>query len=147
MSTNTPTRRTRWKYLLDGLVPVAPTRCSYDSLMPAQAAGRFTAAPPPPNEETPYRYGGYLEEFGCSFCEGHTAKIRTAYVSVGPRPADAAPVDGILHGSSLPPHVHVPFPPAAGADDRLWLTVQQWDGQVHPRALGATLSMSPGNAG
>lgn len=133
-------RPARWKFLLNGLLLLAPGWFFYASLAPEwpaewaeQPVGPFTAAPMPLSDDPPIAYdGGYVKDFSFRFCEGCVARIRAAHVSVGPAPA---PVpgghEGVLHGSSLAQHVHVPFPAEIGPEDRLWLSVQDWAGAMH----------------
>ncbi|MFA9462144.1 hypothetical protein [Thiohalorhabdus methylotrophus] len=131
----------RWKYLINGLVLLAPVWFLYDRLTPAplpapwpeHRAGPVTAAPRPLDDGPPHRHDGmFVKDFRVRLCEGCAARIRSAHLRAAPAPptipADAA---GVLHGHGAARHVHAPYPPQPGADDRLWLTVQTWDGEVH----------------
>lgn len=140
MSAHETRRPRRWKYLLNGLLLIAPAWFYYDSLSPAfpdewpeQSIGPFTAAPRPANDGPQFYYdGGYIKDFSVRFCDGCVSRIRAAHISVGEQPAPApSGHEGVLHGNSLAQHVHAPFPARIAPNDRLWLTVQEWNGAVH----------------
>jgi len=111
MSVTASRRPRRGEYPRNGylraLVPEAPAE---------RTVGPRAAAPV--NGGRPYRHkGGRIEDF-CFRCgEGRVARIRAAYVSGSP-----------------PQHAHAPFPRALGPDDRLWLTVRLWSGEVNHAA-------------
>jgi len=134
----------RWKYRINGFLLIAPVWFFYEALSPSslpeqwqqQAIGPFSAAPQPADNNPPYAHdGARMKDFSVHFCEGCVQKIRVAWLNVGERPAPL-PNDlaGILHGNSNEQHVHAPYPKVRGDHDKLWLTVQQWDGQLHHAA-------------
>jgi hypothetical protein len=140
MAATTRTFWQRWRFRLNGLLLVAPVWFFYDALTPVfppawpeQAIGPFTATPTPADGAPPYVHDGALvKDFSVRFCTGCVASIRTGHVSVGPAPVPAPDgYDGVLHGNAISQHVHVPFPAQASAADRLWISVQEWNGQVH----------------
>lgn len=129
----------RLKFWLSGLVLLAPCWYFYQSLNPVfptewqeKTIGPFTAALTPANNAPAYPHDGdYLKDFSVRFCEGCTPRIRTAYLQVGSEPLPVSTeVEGILHGHGNVLHVHAPYPLAPTKTDKLWLTVQTWDGQV-----------------
>lgn len=140
-------KKTSWQrgmYRVSGLVLIAPVWFFYEAMSPPplpaqwqrQSIGPFTAAPQPVNNDAPYPHdGAFAKDFSVHFCEGCIAQIRMAWLGVGERPS-ALPDDlaGILHGNNHEQHVHAPFPQALGDNDKLWLTVQQWNGQTHHTA-------------
>lgn len=140
MSGNVRSRWIRVAYWLSALLLILPAWYLYQSLNPVfppewqeQQLGPISAAPMPMNETGPYQYDGkYYKDFAVRLCEGCAERMRTAYLSVGAHPA-AVPADGegVLHGSSLFMEAHAPFPAELAAEDRLWLSVQEWDGQLH----------------
>ncbi|MEX0730410.1 MAG: hypothetical protein WED00_10470 [Aquisalimonadaceae bacterium] len=130
----------RWKYCLSALLLILPAWFYYQSLNPElppewseQRVGPFTAAPTPADTQPAYVYDGVsLKDFSVRFCEGCRARMRTAYLVVGPEPAAIpAGYDGIVHGHGSYAHVHVPYPERPAPEHRLWLTVQEWDGRLH----------------
>ncbi|MBA1147231.1 hypothetical protein H0Z60_09170 [Ectothiorhodospiraceae bacterium WFHF3C12] len=132
----------RWKYLINGLVLLAPVYFLYDMFtppsgqepLPEQRFGAsFTATPTPADSEPPYAHEGQLfKDFSVVFCEGCLERIRTAYLIVSddppPLPEDGL---GVIHGHGPTKHVHVPYPPEREQDERLWLTVQSWTGEIY----------------
>ncbi|MGB3619781.1 MAG: hypothetical protein WBA20_00370 [Ketobacter sp.] len=140
----TKAKRTLWhksRYWLNGLVIIAPVYFLYTSLTPPalqeaweeQSIGPFTAIPTPANGEPPYLHDGEsVKDFSVKFCDGCVEKIRYAYMSVGERPA---PIprggEGILHGNRVTQHVHAPYPAELNAADKLWVSVQEWNGKIH----------------
>lgn len=142
-----PVRRTslrRWMYRFSGFVLIAPAWFFYEAMSPPplpqqwqqQSIGPFTAAPQPANNDAPYPHdGAFAKDFSVHFCAGCVERIRVAWLSVGEQPS-ALPDDlaGILHGNNFEQHVHAPFPKQRGNNDKLWLTVQQWNGQTHHAA-------------
>lgn len=137
------TRKLHWQrvcYYLSGFLLLLPCWYLWQALhpqfppeWPEQTIGPFTAAPTPLDDAPPYAHDGARQkDFSVRFCDGCIPQIRQAYLSVGPA---AAPLpenaDGILHGNNLLQHVHAPFPAQVQAGDQLWLSVQQWNGEVH----------------
>lgn len=133
----------RSKFWLSGGVLIASAWYFYASLhprfpaaWPEQALGPVTATPTPADTAPPYRHGEErLKDFSVRFCHGCVAQIRMAYLSVGRGPqALDGNLAGVLHGNDLLQHVHVPYPVAATAADRLWLTVEDWRGRRYHAA-------------
>lgn len=130
----------RGRFWLSGLVLLLSAHYLYQSLNPQfppewqeQTLGDISAAPMPFDEDPPYRYDGKrYKDFAVRFCDGCMARLRTAHLSIGSQPAERTPPsgDGVLHGSLWYAEAHAPFPEIVGADDRLWLTVQTWDGRL-----------------
>ncbi|WP_223668547.1 hypothetical protein [Kangiella shandongensis] len=130
----------RWKYCLNGLLLILPIWYLYHQMNPTfpepleqKDIGPFTVQPMPLNNEAAYDYGGgYLKDFSLTFCEGCTDKIRYAYMSVGESPAPMPEgVDGVIHGASDLKHAHAPFPEQVTESDKLWVTVQDWQGKSY----------------
>lgn len=130
-------------YRLNALLLIVPLWFVYRTLVPEAAAewpvrgiGPFTAAPMPADADPPYLHeDGYMKDFAVRLCSGCGERIRLAYLSVGERPAETRDgVDGILHGFGSLQHAHAPFPKQPGMRDKLWLTVQEWNGQLHHAA-------------
>lgn len=137
-------RRTLWhksRYWLNGFVIVLPVYFLYDSLTPApppeawemQVIGPFEVTPTPADNALPYQHDGeWVKDFSVQFCAGCVKKIRLAYMSVGEQPAPVpAGAEGILHGNHQMQHVHAPYPLERTEQDRLWISVQEWSGDLH----------------
>lgn len=133
----------RWpraRYWLNALVLIAPLWFFYDALTPVfpapwptQTVGPFTVTPMPHDDAGPYRHdGGQVKDFAFHFCDGCVARIRMAYANAGPAAlTEADGGEGVVHGRGAMQEAHVPYPAQPGAADRLWLTVQEWDGTLH----------------
>lgn len=130
----------RAKYLINGLLLGLPIYYFYQAMHPVfppswatQPIGSLSATPTPSNDLPAYRgKDGELKDFAVSFCQGCGAGIRQAWLNAGAAPlADAPDEWGRLHGSPHGFHVHAPYPAQPKATDRLWLSVQTWDGQLH----------------
>ena len=132
----------RHKYQLNGLVLVLPIWFLYQSLTPAfppawpaQQVGEFEIAPMPLNLEPPYaHHDEYVKDFYLTFSQGEISRIRQAYVNIGPAALPLAQLEqseeGILHGSRHGQHVHAIAPKSLSANDKVWLTLQTWQGET-----------------
>ena len=130
----------RHKYKLNALVLVLPLWFLYQSMTPefppawpAQQLGEFNIVPMPLDLKPPYaHHDNYVKDFMLMFSGADTRTIRQAYMNIGPA---ALPLnelqqsdEGILHGSRHAQHVHAIAPAALTADDKVWLTIQTWQG-------------------
>ncbi|SNY49111.1 hypothetical protein SAMN06297280_1257 [Arsukibacterium tuosuense] len=130
------------KFKLNGLVLLLPLWFLYDSLTPefppawpAQQLGQFEIAPIPLDLKPPYaHHDEYVKDFYLSFTQGDIAAIRQGYLNIGPAPLPLAELqqgeEGILHGSRHGQHVHAIAPPQLTATDKVWLTLQTWQGEL-----------------
>ncbi len=128
------------KYWLNALVLIAPFWFLYDALTavlppawPMQVVGPFEVTPTPRDADGPYEHDGIpVKDFAFRFCEGCVERIRMAYANVGPEAtAETDGGEGVVHGHGALQEAHVPYPIRPGPTDRLWLTVQEWDGTLH----------------
>jgi hypothetical protein len=140
MKVQSPARPKRWRYCLNALVLTAPAWFLYTSLTPvfppaweSRTLGTLTVTPTPHDDGEPYRHDGQrVKDFSFRFCEGCDRNMRLAAVHVGNSPASPAETEtGLVHGHGALKEAHVPYPEQVGASDRLWLSVQTWDGTVH----------------
>lgn len=132
----------RNKYKLNGLVLLLPFWFLYQSLTPefppawpAQQIGDFEIAPMPLNLKPPYaHHDNYVKDFYLTFSQGEISSIRQAYINIGPAALPLAQLqqggDGILHGSRHGQHVHAIAPQTLSASDKVWLTLQTWQGET-----------------
>ncbi|CBL46106.1 Hypothetical protein HDN1F_25230 [gamma proteobacterium HdN1] len=133
------TRLKRILYTASGLLLLAPVYFTWSGLNPTpiqplaqQALGPFTATPTPMDELPPYPQGnGFRKDYSVVFCDDCTQHIRVAHLAIQPNaPTLPENEDGILHGSRYLQHVHATAPAQVVSEDRLWLTIQDWKGQV-----------------
>ena len=90
----------------------------------------------PLNLEPPYaHHDEYVKDFYLSFNQGDISRIRQAYVNIGPAALPLAQLqqgeEGILHGSRHGQHVHAIAPKTLSSKDKVWLTLQTWQGEVY----------------
>jgi hypothetical protein len=140
MAKNKQSSPKRWKYCLNGFLLILPFWYLYQQMTPTfpdplekKDIGPFTVQPAPLNMKPAYDYGDdYFKDFSLTFCEGCVEKIRYAYMSVGAEPV-AMPKDshGAIHGASDLKHAHAPFPEKLSETDKLWVTVQDWEGKSY----------------
>ena len=67
------------------------------------------------------------------FSKGDIDNIRQAYLSIGENALPVSQVqdhgDGILHGSKHGQEVHAVSPEVLTINDKIWLTIETWQGQ------------------
>lgn len=105
----------------------------FPTAWPERRVGPFVAVPTPADADPPYRVDGdYMKDFSVRFCADCVKRIRLARSNVGDRPTDLTDDPaGILHGAGPLLYAHVPFPERITESDRLWVTVQEWNGRTH----------------
>ncbi|MCH1924005.1 hypothetical protein L9G74_05600 [Shewanella sp. C32] len=133
----------RNKFKLSGLLLLLPVYYLYQSLHPSfpdslqeQQIGAFKVAPMPLDLESSYQHdGAYIKDFMVLFNQGNPEDIRQAFMSIGPAQLDLATLQdgdlGILHGSRYGKHVHAIAPETFSANDRIWLTIENWQGELN----------------
>lgn len=141
MSKQSQTLWQRYKYQLNALLLILPVYFYYRSLSPefppmwpAQTVGQFEIAPMPFDLDPAYQHEGqYVKDFLLLFNQGDISQIRQAYLNFG---ENALPLnelqqgsDGILHGSRHGQHVHAIAKQRFSAQDKMWLTIQNWQGE------------------
>ncbi len=129
------------KYKLSGLILILPAIFLYQSLnptfppaWPSQALGEYKIAPMPLDLKAPYlHHDEYVKDFLLIFEQGDLANIRQGYVNIGPK---ALPIEamqqgenGILHGTKHGQHVHAITGTSIAATDKLWVSLQNWQGE------------------
>lgn len=129
------------KFKLSGLLLLLPVYFFYQSLhpsfpasLPAQQIGALTVAPMPLDMAPPYQHDGeYIKDFMLLFNAGNPDAMRQAFMNIGPAPLPYAQQIahdlGVLHGSRYGMHVHALSPETFSRADRLWLTVENWQGE------------------
>ncbi|QSX34212.1 hypothetical protein JYB87_02885 [Shewanella avicenniae] len=133
----------RYKFLLSGLVLLFSAVFFYQSLHPSfppslasQQLNEFEVTPMPLDLAAPYQHdGAFIKDFMVLYNAGNPDDIRQAFMSIGPQPipfAQHQQLDlGILHGSRYGLHVHALAPEQFSAADRIWLTIERWQGERH----------------
>ncbi|MCC2615322.1 hypothetical protein LJ739_03610 [Aestuariibacter halophilus] len=140
-----PVHRDKIKRVLfrsNAVLLVLPLWYLYQSLNPTfpdplaqQSIEELTVTPMPLDNEAPYMHDGvYVKDFMVTFTPNDISPLRQSFMHIGPEPLDIATLEqrfeGMLHGSRYGQHVHALAPQIIGAKDKLWLTVQFWDGRT-----------------
>ncbi len=132
----------RNKYKINGLVILFCSFFFYQSLNPkfpatwlAKEIGSFEIVPMPFNLDAPYlHHGVYTKDFFLIFNKGLVSDIRQAYLNIGETALPLVTLqqgeDGILHGSQHGQEVHAIAPERLTVSDKLWLTIESWNGEV-----------------
>lgn len=134
----------RNKFKLSGLILILPFYFLYEQLQPPEfppvwdekSVGPFTVAIQPMNDEAPYaHHDDWVKDFSAYVKEGKVSNIRQGYVNIGEKPIPLKTLQkddvGILHGSELLQHVHAIAPQNLEPEQRVWVTLQTWNGDVH----------------
>ena len=132
----------RHKYKLNALVLLLPFWFLYQSLTPefppawpVQQLGDFEVSPMPLNLKPPYaHHDAFVKDFMLTFNLGDIRNIRQGYVNIGPQALPLSQLqqgeEGILHGSRHSQHVHAIAPKTLTVSDKVWLTIQTWQGET-----------------
>lgn len=130
------------KYLINGLVLLLPIYYLFQSMTPSQIAawptkqiGDVTITPTPADLNAPYsHHAQYVKDFSFQLASKHIAQIRQGYANIGATALPLATLEsgdaGVLHGNAYGLHAHAIAPPALSSSDKLWLTIQTWQGDV-----------------
>lgn len=133
---------TKHKFNLSSLVLILPFVFFYQSLTPEfppmwdkRAVGQFEVTIMPYNLDQPYSHHGVnVKDFMLFFNQDQVQTIRQAYVNIG---SSALPIsefhkfhEGILHGSRHGKEVHALAPEEITKQDKLWLTIENWQGET-----------------
>ena len=138
----------KYKYKLNFLILILPIYFFYRSLHPVfppawpaqtigsfeQKFGPFEITPMPFDLEPAYRHEDtYVKDFLLMFNQGDISQIRQAYLNIGEQPLALDELqqggDGILHGSRHGQHVHALTQGAFTPGQKMWLTIQNWQGK------------------
>lgn len=131
----------KYRYQLSGAVLVLPFWFLYQSMTPefppawpVQQVGDFEITPMPLDLKEPYvHHDAYVKDFMLMFNKGKISDIRQGYVNIGPTPVPLEILqqaeDGILHGNRHGQHVHAIAPATFSATDKMWLTIETWQGE------------------
>ncbi|MCY7293860.1 hypothetical protein [Alteromonas sp. a30] len=132
----------RYQYLLNGMLLALPVLFLYQSLTPSfpaslgtKTVGEFEISAMPFDANPPYLHDGvYVKDFMVTFTKGNVDEIRQAYLNIGEK---ARPLnqmqrasEGILHGSRYGKHVHALASESIHPSDKVWLTIEHWDGRI-----------------
>lgn len=132
----------RNKFTFNGLIVIFCGYFFYQSInpkfppiWPAKDVGQFNISVMPFDLEPPYiHHGVYTKDFFLLFNQGKVDNIRQAYMNIGQEPLPLMDFeqgeDGILHGSQHGQEVHAIAPETITKSDKLWLTIQNWNGEV-----------------
>lgn len=146
MSTANDLRRIwhHWKFRLSGLLLLAPVAVIVSDLMDphddfdARVLSSGTVGPwtvtlaeawqGPPATNLPGTI--VMKDLAARFCDGCARDIRAAYLTVDHERPSIDQAGSPLHGNPHHLEAHVFFPTTFRGDERLWLTVDAWDGSV-----------------
>lgn len=73
---------------------------------------------------------GHTKPFVAAFCQVCIPEIRAAYLRIG-KPRNVRSAGALFYGSLYRSDVQLVIPPTLRSADRIWLTVEGWDGSVH----------------
>lgn len=133
----------RNKFKLSGLLLLLPVYFLYQSLhptfpdsLPEQQIGDLKIAAMPLDMDGAYQHDGeYIKDFMVLFNQGNPEQIRQGFMSIGPAPLSFDTLQdgdlGILHGSRYGKHVHALASAEFSASDRIWLTIETWQGELN----------------
>ena len=134
------------RYLLNGLLLALPAYFIYQALNPQFPpvmneieAGDFTLTAMPYDKAAPYQHDGlYVKDFLVMFQHGSVSDVRMAFLNIGdePLPLEKAQQHelGVLHGTRHGQHVHGLANETLSPGDKVWITLQTWDGRIHQGA-------------
>ncbi|MFT4765612.1 MAG: hypothetical protein ACI9OH_002724 [Oleispira sp.] len=134
----------KYKFFLSGLVLILPIVFLYQSLnpvfpdaLPEVTIGDYTIIPMPYDLGPAYQHDGvYVKDFLLTFTAGDINNIRQAYLNIGNEAAIILEIqkstggEGFLHGSQHGQHVHAIAKPKITAKDSIWLTIENWNGEI-----------------
>ena len=139
-------KQARKRYWLNAILLILPVWYIYKAFnptfpdsLPVIDVGSYSLSAMPYNEDAPYQHDGiYVKDFLVLFQKGDVDNIRQAFVNIGKNPIAIADAEGhelgILHGSKYGKEVHALAQAALSADDKVWITLQTWDGEVYQGA-------------
>ena len=134
----------RYKFLLSGIVLLLPILFLYQSLnpvfpdaLPDVTVGEYSIVPMPYDLDPAYQHDGvYVKDFLLTFTAGDIHNIRQGYLNIGQEPALISEIqkstggEGFLHGSKHGQHVHAISKPQISTEDSIWLTIENWNGEI-----------------
>lgn len=133
----------RHKFKLNGLVLILPFWFLYQSLnlqfppaLPKAQLGPYAVTAMPLSEDGPYaHHGEWVKDYYLQWCAGCVEKIRQGFLLVSDSEPDLASLSrdhsSLLHGNKHGLHVHARTPEQLKAGDKLWLIIEDWQGQVY----------------
>lgn len=98
--------------------------------LPERTVGPWSVVVSEAKLEAPPSGEGATKDYNARFCEGCAEAIRAAWLTAGSEPRPGTN-NGLLHGSPHQLEAHAPYPARIAPGDRLWLTVEGWDGRTH----------------
>lgn len=133
----------RYKFHLNGLLLILPCWFLYQSMypqfppaLPKAQLGPYSVTVMPLNAEGPYvHHGEWVKDYYLQWCDGCAAHIRQGFLQVSSKEPELSQLSkghsSLLHGSQHGLHVHALSPEIPKAGDKLWLVIQDWQGQVY----------------
>jgi len=140
MSVKQATWWQRHKFSLSGFILLLPFWFLYQALtpvfppaLPKAQLGPYAVLLSPLNEEGPYsHHGEWVKDYFLQFSAGDTGSLRQGFLLVSATEPDISALEqgesSLLHGHRHGLHVHARSPQQYGPDDKLWLLLQDWQG-------------------
>lgn len=145
----------KYKYVINALILILPVIYLYQSLNPVfppvletKTLGEYRITPMPYTETAPYQHDGvYVKDFLLMFEQGDVATVRQAYLNIAAKPLALDQLEheelGILHGTRHGQHVHALTNKTITAQDKIWLTLQKWDGSIETTSWDVPNNLLP----
>lgn len=136
----------KYKFKLNGLVLILPFWFLYQSLepqfppaLPKAQLGSYEVTLMPLDTNGPYlHHGEWVKDYYLQWCQGCAENIRQGFLLVSDTQPDlkalSAAESSLLHGNKHGLHVHARTPQELKAGDKLWLLIEDWQGQVFSHA-------------
>lgn len=140
MSVRSATWWQRNKFSLSGFILLLPFWFLYQAMnpqfppaLPKAQLGPYEVLLMPLDEKGPYsHHGEWVKDYFLQFSAGDTSQLRQGFLLVSAsEPATDNLQEGessLLHGNRHGLHVHARSPQQQGPDDKLWLLLQDWQG-------------------
>ncbi|MGB3865631.1 MAG: thiamine pyrophosphate-binding protein [Xanthobacteraceae bacterium] len=77
---------------------------------------------------------GYAKEFTLALCPACVDSVKAAYLRVG-QPRNVRVAGALFSGTPYRQTAEIRIPERTTADDKLWLTLEGWDGTLHQAAI------------
>lgn len=139
-------KQSSFRYLINGLILALPIYFIYKALnpefpamLPEIKAGEFSLTAMPYDENMPYQHDGlFVKDFLVMFQQGSVDDVRMAFLNIGESPLPFEEAQsyelGVLHGTKHGQHVHGLSSEVIKPGDKVWITLQTWDGKLHQGA-------------
>jgi|AGTN01.3.fsa_nt_gi hypothetical protein len=145
----------RGRYYLSGLILILPVMAfpAYfervatpplgANILPERSVGPFRVTlaefRPGPPRIGPRKH--LLKDYSLHVAEGYPDRIRSVYIRLG-EPPNVRNLGEFMHGNPYRLRAHVRFMEPPRADEKIWLTIEEWDGTMHQASWPLTEAMT-----